>query len=181
LAAARQAYDVIVVDTPPSMSQATFNAFHAADAIIVPMPTSMLEYEASIHFWRMFSDLSRDVKRVSGEDKIYQFIHVVPSIVDSTDSTTDIVRQWLFEAYPDFIVPTEIPKTGTIKVSTIEYKTVYDITRYNGAHKTYRRARDAYDRLTDYVAGSIEAMWARAVGTQPSVVAAADIPESVTP
>jgi len=43
LAAVRSIYDVIIIDTPPSLSYLTINALWAANGIVVPVPPSGLE------------------------------------------------------------------------------------------------------------------------------------------
>ena len=40
-----------------------------------------------------------------------------------------------------------------------EFATVYDVQRYDGSAKTYKRALDAYDRLVDLIEQSIVETW----------------------
>lgn len=48
---ARGKYDVIVIDTPPSLSYTAINAFMAADGIVIPMPPSALDFASAAQFW----------------------------------------------------------------------------------------------------------------------------------
>lgn len=54
----------------------------------------------------------------------------------------------------------EIPKTSVTSSSSAEFGTVYDISKYDGNLKTYKRARDAYDRVADLIEQSIQSSWA---------------------
>jgi chromosome partitioning protein len=54
----------------------------------------------------------------------------------------------------------EIPKTAVTSASAAEFGTVYDVSRYDGSLKTYKRARDAYDRVTDLIEQSVHSCWA---------------------
>ena len=58
-----------------------------------------------------------------------------------------------------FLLPVEIPKTSVTSNKAAEFATVYDIQKYEGAVKTYKRALDAYDRFVDLVEESLVEAW----------------------
>jgi chromosome partitioning protein len=155
----RDEYDVIIIDTPPALSYGTVNAFMAADGLIVPTPPSALDFASSAQFWTLFSDLALNLTSQTGTDKSFDFIHVLLSRVDPSDAAAGIVRGWITATYAEKVVPVEIPKTAVTASTSAEFGTVYDITRYDGNAKTYRRAREAYDRVTEIVEQSINAYW----------------------
>lgn len=156
----RDEYDVIIIDTPPSLSYVTINAFMASDAMIVPLPPNALDFASSAQFWSLFSDLASNLVENAGITKTFDFIHVLLSRVDSADVASDVVRSWIAATYAEKVLPVEIPKTAVTSSSSAEFGTVYDIARYEGSAKTYSRARDAYDRAIDLVEASIRNSWA---------------------
>jgi chromosome partitioning protein len=156
----RDDYDVIIIDTPPSLSYVTINAFMAADALIVPLPPNALDFASSAQFWSLFSDLASNLVENAGISKTFDFIHVLLARVDSGDVASDVVRSWIAATYAEKVLPVEIPKTTVTSSSSAEFGTVYDISRYEGSAKTYSRARDAYDRVIDLVEASIRNSWA---------------------
>lgn len=156
----RDEYDVIIIDTPPSLSYVTINAFMASDALIVPLPPNALDFASSAQFWSLFSDLASNLVINAGITKTFDFIHVLLARVDSGDVASDVVRSWISATYAEKVLPVEIPKTAVTSSSSAEFGTVYDISRYEGSAKTYSRARDAYDRVTDLVEVSIRNSWA---------------------
>lgn len=154
-------YDLIIIDTPPSLSYVTINAFLASDGLIVPLPPYGLDFASSAQFWSLFSDLTSSLQEKGRIDKSYSFIHVLLSKVDMTDATTSIVRSWITATYAEKVLPVEIPKTSVASVSSAQFGTVYDISRYAGSQKTYQRAREAYDRVARLVEESIVSYWSR--------------------
>jgi chromosome partitioning protein len=160
----RDDYDIIVIDTPPSLSYVTINAFIAADALIVPLPPNALDFASSAQFWRLFSDLASNLVENAGITKTFDFIHVLLARVDSADVASDVVRSWIIATYGEKVLPVEIPKTAVTSSSAAEFGTVYDISRYDGNMKTYSRARDAYDRVNDLVEVSVRNSWASQLG-----------------
>lgn len=155
----RGEYDVIILDSPPSLSYITINALMASNGIVMPLPPNALDYASASQFWNLFSDLSNEMLTKRGLDKEFDFIHVLLSRVDATESTSDIVRTWIQATYKEKVLPVEIPKTAVTSSASAEFSTVYDIQKYDGNARTFKRARDAYDQFVGYVESSIRAVW----------------------
>lgn len=155
----RDEYDVIIIDTPPSLSYTTINAFMAADGLIVPLPPSALDFASSSQFWNLFSDLASGLVESASLSKTFDFINILLSRVDTSDTAAGLVREWIQATYAEKVLPVEIPKTNVTSVTAVEFSTVYDIAKYDGSLKTYKRARDAYDRLTDLIEQAVQHSW----------------------
>ena len=158
----RSEYDVIIIDTPPALSYLTIAAFMASDGIIMPLPPNALDFASAAQFWTLFSDLASGFKAQRGYDKHFAFMHILLARVDSSDSASNVVRQWIGQTYAEKVLPVEIPKTAVASSSSAEFGTVYDVAKYDGNARTFKRARDAYDTFVEYVEGSIREVW----GTQ---------------
>ena len=153
----RDEYDVIVIDTPPSLGYLTINAFMAADGLVIPLPPNALDFASSAQFWSLFSDLATNLVESAGLEKKFDFIHVLLSRVDASDVASTVVRGWITATYGAKVLPVEIPKTAVTSGSSAEFGTVYDVVKYEGGAKTYKRARDAYDRVCDLMEQSVQA------------------------
>ncbi|NDY93622.1 AAA family ATPase [Ideonella sp. TBM-1] len=157
----RDEYDVILIDTPPSLSYTTINAFMASNGIIMPLPPNALDFASASQFWSLFSDLTGELLTKRGLTKDFDFIHILLARVDSTDAATNIVRQWIGQTYAEKVLPVEIPKTAVTGVASAEFGTVYDVAQYDGSARTFKRARDAYDSFVGHIEGSIRMVWKR--------------------
>jgi len=156
-------YDVIVIDTPPALSYTTINAFMASNGIVMPLPPNALDFASAAQFWSLFSDLTTELLSKRGLDKNFDFISILLSRVDSSDATGAIVRQWIQSTYTDKVLPVEIPKTAVTASTSVEFGTVYDVSRYDGSAKTFKRARDAYDLFVSHIETSVQAVWRKQV------------------
>jgi len=157
----RDLYDIIVIDTPPSLSYVTINALWAADGLIVPIPPNGLDFASSAQFWSLLGDLGENLNKQdpTGAGKRFDFLHVLLSRVDQADVASPAVRHWISQTYGEFLLPVEIPKTTVTSNKAAEFATVYDVQRYEGSAKTYKRAADAYDRFVELIEESIIDAW----------------------
>ena len=159
---ARQAYDVIIIDTPPALSYVTINAMMAADGIITPLPPNALDFASSVQFWDLFYDLTKELVS-RGKSKRFEFVDVLLSKVDPSDIATNVVREWISAAYGSKVLPIEIPKTATAASASAEFGSIYDMKPGSAGSRTIKRAVDAYDQFVDIVEGQMVNAWLRQV------------------
>lgn len=159
----RDRYDIIIIDTPPALSYVTINALMASDGILMPLPPNALDAASAAQFWRLFSDLAGQLVEQRGVSKEFDFVRVLLTRVDSQDATTSTVRDWICKTYEGKVLPAEIPKTTVASSSSAEFGTVYDVGKYEGNQRTYKRALDAYDRVTVLLEEIILATWRRRI------------------
>jgi chromosome partitioning protein len=165
-------YDVIVIDTPPALSYTTINALLASNGLIMPLPPSTLDFASAAQFWSLFSDLTTQLLTNRGHEKHFDFMNILLSRVDSSDATGAIVKQWIQSTYANrvSVLPMEIPRSAVTASATVEFGTVYDIIKYDGNAKTFKRARDAYDLMVSYIETSVQSVWRRQVESSPTTI-----------
>ena len=88
-------------------------------------------------------------------------MRVLLTRVDNQDATAAVVKSWIGKTYEGKVLPAEIPKTTVASSSAAEFGTVYDIGRYEGSQRTYKRALDAFDKVTELIEEIIRATWRR--------------------
>jgi len=170
LVQARDVYDVIIIDTPPSLSYITINALIAADGVIMPLPPNALDFASSAQFWNLFTEVCGGLFKAGGDDKKFSFVDVVLSRVDRADAVSAAVRQWIVSAYGSKVLPIEIPKTSIAASASAEFGTVYDVDSSSVQAKTLKRARDAYDQLVDHIEMQVTGVWAHSAEVVRSVL-----------
>ncbi len=157
---ARNEYDVIVIDTPPSLSYITINALMAAQGVVMPLPPNTLDFASSAQFWNLFTEVCGDLFKARGDDKKFHFVDVLLSRVDRQDAVSAAVREWIISAYGSKVLPVEIPKTAIAGIASTKFGTVYDMSASNAQVKTLKRARDAYDQFVDHIEMQVASVWA---------------------
>ena len=77
LAPLRQDYDVIILDTAPSLSFVNSNAMFAADGLLITLPPAMIDLQSSSLFFELVAELMEAFNRTEPVPKSYAFASVL--------------------------------------------------------------------------------------------------------
>jgi chromosome partitioning protein len=155
----REKYDVIVIDTPPTLSYLAIASFMATDGMVIPLPPETLDYASSTQFFRQFAELFKTLRSGRSVEKQFEFIRIVLSKVKQSTATTDVVKSWIRQTYHELLGTSEILETDLVMNASAEFKTLYDLTTYDGSVKTYNRAIEAFDSVVDELELEIQSAW----------------------
>ncbi len=102
LARARQAYDYILIDSPPSLGLLTANALVAADTILVPLQAHWFALEAM----EGFGETIKEIRAINPQ------LHIGGILLTMVDKRTSLSREIVRaarEAYGELVFETTIP------------------------------------------------------------------------
>jgi chromosome partitioning protein len=150
-------YDVILLDTPPSMSYTTVMGLSAAQGLVVPLPPSALDFASTQQFFSIASEVLTGLYRSNNTEKSFSFINVLINKPDK-DAISSSVRQWITASFGGMVLPVEIPKTSAASTATAAQGTAYDLDSSVNP-KTLKRALDEYDKLGDFIEGQMLSVW----------------------
>ncbi|MGV7241670.1 ParA family protein [Caballeronia sp. M23-90] len=152
-------YDVVIIDTPPALSQLTTNALVSADAIILPCPPEGMDFASSTQFWRLFSEVARRLPNVR-TDKRYDFVKVVMTKVKNTELSR-VVQGWLHKAYGARVLPILLPESSVQVSAAAMLSTIYDVNKADVNSTSYARIREPFDRFTEYLDSQLVRAWTK--------------------
>jgi chromosome partitioning protein len=156
IAPLREKFDLILIDTSPSLSHLTVNAMIAADSLIMPCPPEALDFASSVQFWGIFSELIDNLP--NAKEKIYDFISIIYTRVGTNDISR-LVKTWMTQAYGVHINGIEIPESRAAQSAAAQLKTIYDLSKPDGSLEAYRRYKEPLDRLADFVLDQLALAW----------------------
>ena len=70
-----------------------------------------------------------------------------------------LVADWIRGVYGSRVLPIEIPETDLARNSSIQFRTVYDLSSSEANTETMRRIRQPCDEFVDYVDDKVSALW----------------------
>src|SRR3546814_11742304 len=80
-------YDVVIMDPPPALGMVSMAVLQAANAMVIPMPPSVIDFASTVSFIDMARTTMAQLERLGGRAKpAYNFIKIVSSRVDDSKS-----------------------------------------------------------------------------------------------
>lgn len=146
-------YDIIILDCPPSMGMISINAIYSSDAILIPLPASMLDFSSTVQFFSMMRDVLSKIP-----EKDFSFIRILITKHEKTDNSIEI-SETIRALYSDFVCLTAILQSEAIKKADAEMKTIYEIDKYKGSKKTFERAKFSFDEANSEIETLIKKTW----------------------
>ena len=151
-------YDIIIMDTPPSLSYVTINGVWAATAMIVPIPPAILDLSSARQFFEMLSQVLEPIQNSSGIIKEYDFIRLLISKFDGQAHSREIAG-WIRKLWGTYALDHHMANTTVINAAGVEMTTVYEMQKYDGNNATFKRARELLDGVNSEIEQQIRLCW----------------------
>ena len=146
-------YDVIILDCPPSMGMISINAIYAANAFMIPIPPSMLDFASTIQFFAMLREVLGDLP-----NKQYAFIRLLITKHDNQDSSNYLVDT-IRTLYGSFTMNNIMYTSEAIRKASGDLLTLYEIEKYQGSRATFTRALHFTDEANNEIEQLIRKTW----------------------
>ena len=129
-------FDIVLIDTPPSLGLFTVNALTAANFVIAPV-------DVSIYAIRALTDLQNSLKELSGVTKSPKLLGVILSSFTKFHRSSRAIQEHLNEEYKELLFSTVIPNSTKVKEALIMgvpvWKIKGDVSRVEKCFRTLSR------------------------------------------
>lgn len=147
------AYDLVILDTPPSLGYLTINALAAADILLVPLGASFLEFESTGRFFDMLhatfasiEDGENAAARALGRPEMGFEWDAVRAVITRFDGTQQAELAALMQAYMgQTLSPYRQDFTALIGQAGEQVSGIYEADYRDFNRETYTRGRAAFD------------------------------------
>jgi chromosome partitioning protein len=151
LAPMRQDYDVIILDTAPSLSFVNSNAMFAADGLLITLPPAMIDLQSSSLFFDLVAELMEAFNRTESTPKTYDFASVLLTRVRPNDGTHAQITKWIRQFFPQETCAHAMVQSSALEKVGPELLTLYEVAEYDGDRRTLERAIDAMNDVNGEV------------------------------
>jgi chromosome partitioning protein len=168
LATVKDDYDVVLLDTAPSLSFVNSNALFAADALIITLPPAPLDTQSASLFYELIESVLHTVYEIQGVEKAYEFGAVLLTRMRPSDSNHQLIASWirtyLSDTFTNPMVQTVVlEKLGTKMLTLYETDPVDDATKYEGDRRAFDRALESMNSVNGEIERMIQGVWARRI------------------
>ncbi len=154
----RDDFDIIYIDTPPSLNYASINAYRASTGVIFPFGAAQNDTDATCQYFTYLPKIYRLLIKLGHEG--YDFIKMLITNYEESYSSQEVMSE-LKEYFPLDLLPTKFNKSEAIRVCSKERNTIYDISKsgYTGTKSTFSKAKLNTNAVLADVMDEITKVW----------------------
>lgn len=153
-------YDIVVLDTPPSLGFLTLSAIYAATGMIVTVHPAMLDVASMSQFLLMMGDLIQ-VLNENGAELSQDFFRYLITRHDPNDQPQSQVVAMLRHLFgSDVLLATAVESTA-VEAAGLAKRSLYELEIGQVGRDTLRRAREAMDAVNESILDLVRDSWGR--------------------
>lgn len=160
ISGARESYDFIIIDCPPSLSLLTINGLAAADSVVIPM---QCEYYALEGLSALIDTITRITEHVNPNLEIEG---IVRTMYDARNSLTRDVSKQLVEYFGDKVYRTVVPRNVRLAEAPSYGLPVLYYDKHSRGAKAYLALAGEINRRYDSEPQALQAMGTNVTGEE---------------
>ncbi|HMW31140.1 MAG TPA: AAA family ATPase [Plasticicumulans sp.] len=158
LAQVEDRYDLIVIDTPPSLGMLSINAIAAASLIVMPIVPHMYDISSSVQYFRILEQVCELYAR---EIDVARLAILLTKVDNSTETLNNIAV--INGAYGELILSNRMGLTKELQKSASDQLSIYEIDQPRGSRDTYHRAVMMLDAVNSELLLAVRQLWQQQV------------------
>jgi len=134
-------YDVVIMDPPPALGMVSMAVLQAANAMVIPMPPSVIDFASTVSFIDMARTTMAQLERLGGRSKpAYNFIKIVGSRVDDSKSMHREILTMMRQVFGGSMINSVLRTSAEIDNASSRMKTVFELERPVTSHEVHNRS-----------------------------------------
>lgn len=159
-------YDIILLDTAPSLSFVNTNALFAADGLVITLPPAFMDLQSASLFYELIADVIRSINEIQGTEKVFEFAAVLLTKFKPGDANHQKISSWIRSFLSDtfthpMVQTVVVEKLGPRLLTLYEVDHSEESTKYEGDRRAFERALEAMNDVNGEIAQAIESAWAQ--------------------
>jgi len=149
-------FDVVVIDTPPSLGALTAMGVLGADVLMVPLRPEGPDFASSVQFLNMLSDEMEQwdylmSKAGRAEQIRFATMRLVLTQTRTGDDTEEKLAGTIRDTYGSLMASATFPHSAAVEHAATKFRTVYDASGSLVERRYAQKARMALGELVDEV------------------------------
>ncbi len=153
-------YDVIVIDTPPSLGYATLAALYAATGLVVTVHPAMLDVASCNQFLIMLTELS-DTLAAYGAEFNHEFFKILLTRVNPNDGPQKFMSAVVRKIFADNVMLFDALESTAVAAAGVAKKSLYELEPGEVGREPLKRALESVDNVNSELLSLLLKQWGR--------------------
>jgi len=176
-------YDIVLLDTAPSLSFVNSNALFAADALLITLPPAPVDVQSASLFYELIATVIETFDEYEDFGKAFEFAAILLTKFKPNDQNHQLVAGWIRTYLKDIctnpmVQTVVLEKLGVKLLSLYEADPTAESSRYEGGRRAFERAVESMNDVNREIEEAIQTVWARKSMTTSEVERFGEIPEA---
>jgi chromosome partitioning protein len=158
-------YDIIILDTPPSLSLTTTGALFAADGVLVPTQAELIDYESARAFIRLATEMLEGIGKGFNDTKTFELFRVLITRYKSTQIST---AQDILAVFGERCLPEPMVDSAAVSRQLGDLTTIYEADPRKPGRAVLKRALSAANDVYGLLEKDIVRVFAEAAAAHES-------------
>ena len=156
--AVKDEFDIIIIDTPPSLSYGTYNSYFAATSVVFPLSITENDIDATCSY---FSYIPQVWALLANADHPgYDFMKILITNHRDSSTTTELMNS-LYEHFATYLYSKEFKHSEAIRQASSLLSTVFDMSKseYPKSKATFQSAQQNAFEVTSQIMRDVVSVW----------------------
>lgn len=156
--AVKDQFDIIVIDTPPSLGYATYNAYFSATSVVFPLSITENDIDATCSYFSYIPQVWALL--ANAEHQGYDFMKILLTNHRDSSTTTELMNS-LYEFFAPYLYSKEFKHSEAVRQSSSLLSTVFDMSKseYPKSKSTFQSAQQNAYEVTSQILRDIVNVW----------------------
>ncbi|KEY90955.1 plasmid replication protein (plasmid) [Candidatus Photodesmus blepharus] len=152
-------FDIILIDTPPSLGYASINAYNAATSVIIPLGANQNDTDATCQYLSYLPKIYKNL--ISQGHEGYDFVKFLLTNYEENSVSSLEIREELNEYFNGYLFSTTFKKSEAVKLCSLEKNSIYDLSKsmYSGHKTTFKNAKLNADQILIDIMLQVRNVW----------------------
>ncbi len=154
----RDEFDIIIIDTPPSLGYATYNAYFAATSVVFPLSITENDIDATCSYFSYIPQVWALLANANHEG--YDFMKIMLTNHRDSSTTTELMNS-LYDNFAPYIYSKEFKHSEAVRQSSSLLSTVFDMSKseYPKSKATFQAAQQNSYEVTSQILRDVVNLW----------------------
>jgi len=158
---------VVIMDPPPALGMVSMAVLQAANAMVIPVPPSLVDFASTVSFIDMAKTTMKQLEQLAGRGRpAYNFIRLVGSRVDDSKSMHREILSMMRSVFGGSMSSSVMVTSAEIDNASSRMKTVFELEKPVTSHEVYNRCMRHLNEVCRDIEEDVLRTWPSRAGGQ---------------